>query len=884
VIRSFPRAPDGDGASNRLVPSCRTRQDVLFDLTSTEIAATGSPNLLLIADVDGFRRHNARYGYAAGDALLREIGNGLARTGRAYHLGADSFAVLIRGEPFDLAKKLAVVLEALTVRQPELIHCSFGSALITVAGRGNDAMVLAEQRLEEQKRRGLVFADRVSEVLLELMNAHQPELGVHGTEVGKLTEVVGHRLGLAIADRALARRTAELHDLGKVAISLDVLEKTAPLTAPEWAEIRSHTIRAEELLQPIRSLATAAPLVRSTHERYDGAGYPDGLSGEGIPLAARIVAACDAYHAMISDRPYATVLSPGEACAELEACAGTQFDPAVVAALVAEITDRRLIADEAITGADDLSLHGLARLHALLESASVAEHPDELPRALDAVARVVGESLNFGAVVINLYRHEWDDFIVSTAFGDDPQIKGLLGSTYGWQIWERLLDSRFLRGGVYTVYKGEFDWGEQSGHRIVPDLISHADPEAWQAEDEIFVPFRHTDGHILGIFNVALPRSGRRPTDEELHVLKTVVQHAARAVQRAQASSAAAGHRRTLEQLLEISSKVTETASGTSVLEAITLGISEALAFNRVAVHLHDAATGALLPAAATGFHLDDPGLRLPFGLEELKRIFESQYEVEGCYLVPLEEAQGQLPSLKGLHASTYNGVGPWAWQRHWLVVPLFDGTETCLGAIIADDPTDRLLPSKERLQALRLFANQATVALEAVAHYERQRYLAEHDSLTKLRNRHSFMLELETAVERRSSGEQLALIYIDLDAFKQLNDAGGHAVGDRALASFGTVLANNARNGSAFRLGGDEFAILLPNCGQQEAQLVVERTVAAWAETAGNELLLRELGASFGIAVLEHDAALTGLEFLRNADEAMYQAKRSQKKLTVVA
>jgi diguanylate cyclase len=97
-------------------------------------------------------------------------------------------------------------------------------------------------------------------------------------------------------------------------------------------------------------------------------------------------------------------------------------------------------------------------------------------------------------------------------------------------------------------------------------------------------------------------------------------------------------------------------------------------------------------------------------------------------------------------------------------------------------------------------------------------------------------------------------------------------------------VLADSARDGSAFRLGGDEFAILLRSCGQQEARLVVERTVAAWADAAGSDLLLRDLAASFGIAVLDEVASLTAVDFLRRADEAMYQAKRSQKKLTIVA
>ena len=169
--------------------------------------------------------------------------------------------------------------------------------------------------------------------------------------------------------------------------------------------------------------------------------------------------------------------------------------------------------------AGDTTLHRLSRLHALLESATMVEDADELPRALETVARVVAENLDYGATVINLYRPEWDDFVVSTVYGDDPGLPTLLGATYDWDIWKPILQPRFFRAGAYTVYAGEYDWSEQSGHRVVPEVEEDGHPEAWQGEDEIFVPFHHVDGHILGVFNVAQPKSGRRPSDEELHLL-----------------------------------------------------------------------------------------------------------------------------------------------------------------------------------------------------------------------------------------------------------------------------------------------------------------------------------------------------------------------------
>jgi diguanylate cyclase (GGDEF)-like protein len=873
------------GVRSRSSP-CRTRADLLARLSGTR--SDRGASLLLVADVDGFREYNARHGYEAGDALLRDLGDRLAGVGDAYHLGADSFALVLEDAPLGPARALPLAVDALTIREPNSLQCSFGAVLAPHEGDGCAALAVAEARLEDQKRRGLVFADRVGELLLLLMHAHDPELRTHAADVARLSDAVADRLGLGIAERSLVRRTAEFHDVGKLAISRAVLDKAGPLDDAEWELIRAHPVVGAELLQPLPSLDAVASLVRATHERHDGTGYPDGARGEDVPLAARIVAACDAYHAMVSERPYAAARSVKSACAELEACAGTQFDRGVVTALVAELADRRLARADALSNSfDNGSLHGLARLHALLESASVVDHPDELPGALDAVAQVIGETLGFGAVVINLYRHEWDDFVVSTVYGEDVQIKGLLGSTYGWDMWESVLDRRFLRAGAYTVYAGDYDWNEQNGHRVVPELELAEDPDAWQGEDEIFIPFRHADGHILGIFNVGLPRSGRRPSDDELHVLTTVVRHAARAVQRAQETSASAAHRRALERLLHISSKLTEAASGTSVLEAISVGISEALGFSRVTVHLHDVETGALQPAAAAGFELDDPRVQLPFPLSDLQRMFEPRYEIEGCFLVPLQEAEAQLPSLNsGVYQSTNNGRGPWAWQRHWLAVPLNDWNGVCLGVVFADDPVDRLLPSKERLQALRLFANQATVALESVAQYEAQRYLAEHDSLTKLRNRHSFMFELEAAVrDSRAQGDQLALVYCDLDAFKELNDAGGHAVGDQVLERFGSVLAQSVRQlDLAFRIGGDEFAMLLRGCGGDEARGVVERTIAAWGREAQGDVLLRNVAASFGIAVLDAVGELRAEDLLRRADEAMYEAKRSKSVLQIAA
>jgi two-component system cell cycle response regulator len=130
---------------------------------------------------------------------------------------------------------------------------------------------------------------------------------------------------------------ALLHDIGKIAVRRDVLNKPGPLTEEEFAQIRLHTLTGERMLERVEQLRAVLPLIRSAHERWDGAGYPDGIAKDEIPLGARVICVCDAFHAMISDRPYRDALPFDEAVSELARCSGTQFDPAVVEALLHEI-------------------------------------------------------------------------------------------------------------------------------------------------------------------------------------------------------------------------------------------------------------------------------------------------------------------------------------------------------------------------------------------------------------------------------------------------------------------------------------------------------------------------------------------------------------------
>jgi HD-GYP domain-containing protein (c-di-GMP phosphodiesterase class II) len=195
---------------------------------------------------------------------------------------------------------------------------------------------MADQRMYAHKRSGRPSSDElVHRVLLHVAAEHDVELRDHVDDVAELAEAVGRELGLDGEALTDIRRAATLHDIGKIAIPDAILQAPRALTEDEWQYMRRHTIIGERIINAAPGLSRVAAMVRSSHERYDGAGYPDALAGEDIPLGSRIVSVCDAYDAMVTDRAYRAARPAHEALEELARCAGTQFDPRVVAAFAA---------------------------------------------------------------------------------------------------------------------------------------------------------------------------------------------------------------------------------------------------------------------------------------------------------------------------------------------------------------------------------------------------------------------------------------------------------------------------------------------------------------------------------------------------------------------
>jgi diguanylate cyclase (GGDEF)-like protein len=512
-------------------------------------------------------------------------------------------------------------------------------------------------------------------------------------------------------------------------------------------------------------------------------------------------------------------------------------------------------------------------LQGLLEVSRLVRAEEDLPELLGAIARTISESLGYETVVINLFRPSWHDFEVTTVHGNEEARTVLLGRVRTIEDWSGLLADRFLRRGAYVVLAGQFDWSA-AGESYVPDVAPGAGEDAWDPQDGLFLPMRHHDGHLLGILSVDVPVSRRRATDEELDVLVAFADHAALAVQAAQEAAEAARHRLSLHQLLQVSSRLTAESGADEIMRDVCFAVRDALGFQNVTAAFIDRLSGLLKPRAAVGWDLADMIAR-PIFLQDVEALLDPAFEVEGCFLLPNDEAQKRVPEDTFVYSSERNGVGPRAWNHHWLLVPLRDREGEVIGMLWADEPEDRLLPSSEKLQALRIFANQAGVAIIGAEQVHELRFLADHDPLTRLLNRRAFVDRLEDEVARAVRYDRpVGLVVCDLDGFKNLNDHFGHPAGDSALQNFAAVLTRALRKpDNAFRIGGDEFALLLAEATEEDARNVVRR-VATLLELSDDQRL-RSLRASFGVASAP-DHATDAHTLFRLADEALYGAKRS--------
>jgi putative nucleotidyltransferase with HDIG domain len=263
----------------------------------------------------------------------------------------DSLAELVEGLGVDPhasdARAPTGAYAAIPLTSPDRLH---GVLVLRSAERPfplellHDAEVLARQTLTVLLGQSGDGSAAAVKALAAAIDARDNYTHDHSEEVVALAAELAVSLGLPAREIERVRAGALLHDVGKVAIPNEILYKPGRLTLEEWEVMRRHPVIGERILRRTPELEDIAPLVRHEHEHWDGSGYPDGIAGTEIPMGSRIILACDAYNAMITQRPYRDPMSREDAIDELKRCAGTQFDPTVVEALV------RVLAEQAETG------------------------------------------------------------------------------------------------------------------------------------------------------------------------------------------------------------------------------------------------------------------------------------------------------------------------------------------------------------------------------------------------------------------------------------------------------------------------------------------------------------------------------------------------------
>ncbi|MFZ0043063.1 MAG: EAL domain-containing protein [Solirubrobacteraceae bacterium] len=477
-----------------------------------------------------------------------------------------------------------------------------------------------------------------------------------------------------------------------------------------------------------------------------------------------------------------------------------------------------------------LKEHGpaVAPLRGLLELSRLMQSQASVSETLEAIARTVAEVLGFETVAINTYHPDTDEYEVAAVRGNPRAREVLLGDVTAADTWAPMLDPRFLRGGVYFIPAGELEFDETLTW-YTPELGEDAgqDDGSWHADDALFATIDGPGGRRYGVISVDEPKSGLRPDDEQLEALSALAAHAAMA--------------------LESSRRLT--------------ALETALARNRAVM---TSSLDCVIGIDGAGRVIEfNPAAERTFGYRAEQALGRELAEL----IMPPDSRDTHWQSLQeGLETGSWKLLG----RRVETTAMRSDGTtfpvELALTMVkgSGDDPP--------------VFYGFVRDISERRRGEEQLTYMAYHDPLTGLPNRTQVEQQLDLALARaRRTAGAVALMFIDLDDFKEVNDRLGHAAGDRLLAAVATRLRSVLRDSDLLaRQGGDEFIVVLADLSGDPISA---------AENVGSKMLrsLREpfvvggsrlrTSASIGVSLYPDDASDTEA-LMRHADTAMYQAK----------
>ncbi len=352
----------------------RKSSEQLFEFLATHDALTGAynhrhleeriaqleaehryPEPVICVDVDNLKLVNDAFGYHAGDELLRQTYNAIASTlntsEEIFRVSSSLFVILVPflsgQDPEWLIRKLHRAIEAIRIDRIEP-SASIGYAQRDIHDRIHDQIEAAEKHMRREK---LLTKDKtvnnMIDVIMKSLYAKNPRESDHSQRVSRIAVNLGKRMALDKHSLEKIRIAGLMHDIGKIGIPETILDKTGPLTETERAEMQEHAVIGYRILNATSEFAEISDIILSHHERWDGTGYPRGLTAVEIPLVARLIAVADAFDAMTSDRPYRKALTTTHALEELRNRAGTQFDPDAVNVLLAH--SKSILADEKTT-------------------------------------------------------------------------------------------------------------------------------------------------------------------------------------------------------------------------------------------------------------------------------------------------------------------------------------------------------------------------------------------------------------------------------------------------------------------------------------------------------------------------------------------------------
>lgn len=613
--------------------------------------------------------------------------------------------------------------------------------------------------------------------LTSALDVRDDYTGSHSTATSRLVLEVCGRLELDHPQTELAARVAALHDVGKLGIPTEILTSTEPLTPEQARLMRDHPVIGEQILRQIPGMEEVAGAVRHEHERWDGAGYPDGLAGERIPLASRIVFACDAYHAMVSDRPYRAALGHAAAIAELRDNAGSQFDPTVVAALLEVLGDSAVVIGCSPTEVEERQRR----------------------EGLERIGQSIGaeDLFVFRKVASNTFSH-----LAGAGRGD------------GWAGNIEISGGDSSFAPALASGRPHCIAGDESAQVFGP----------YYARSAVIVPCRHDVVVVFGSSTNSLCDACDRDA----------VKVAERVAQMVDSVPPAKRLADELEVLDAVRAVTTVNVDG---VEAALAEIADrgaiALACEFGAVVVDGELGPTRIGWADRGWVAgEDPASTR----EALAAIAAQARATGGAALLIQDTADATASPPPGfgpgdgaasIHAVSIQGLG---------VLVTVHAASSPRGFTTLCQRVARSVADGAELVIRRALAQEQLTRENA--HLERR---ASTDPLTGVNNRGGWDRMLAFARGELARGEtNYAVAVFDLDGLKQINDGHGHAAGDEMLRGFATVLRDTARNEDfVARVGGDEFAVLLRGCESAGARAWCERVAEGVAErnATGREL-----------------------------------------------